>query len=512
MVYFRRLGPSIVSVSVAMIILTAMAVTFVVHSDRLSAAQMFDAVWPVILTSSIAMVLVMSRLYQSLSDMMEILAAKERDAKYAASHDVLTGLGNSSLLADRVEQSLRHMKRDGGTGALLMLDLDGFKQINDAFGHKTGDDLIKEIAHRLLLRLREVDTVARIGGDEFAIWLSNVPNVAGVGTVCRAILEDVSEVCPLADQQVYIGVSIGAVLSSPNDSVSELLRSADIAMYEAKEDGRGCFKVFTEGMDAEIQRRTLIEQKMRRALESNDNNALEVHFQPLMARDHTIVGIEGLLRWNDPELGSISPAESIPIAEDCGLIGLISKFVIDQACLAARHLPDLQVSINLSASQFHDENLAWRIEDQVKQNGVRCDQFELEITESLLLEHSKICGKTLGQLREAGFRIALDDFGTGYSSLSYLHEFQVDTVKLDRSFIQSAKHDKSIAILSATVALGHAINLRVVAEGIENFEQQNIAFDAGCDVFQGNYYAPPMATTELADFLSKSMRPSTFAA
>ena len=512
MAYFRNLGSSIVSASVAMIVLTAMAVISVVQSDSLSAEQMFDAVWPIILTSSVAVVLVMSLLYQTLSDMMEKLAASERDAKYAALHDVLTGLGNRTLLADRVEQSLRHMKRDGGRGALLMLDLDGFKQINDAFGHKTGDDLIKEIAQRLLWRLREVDTVARVGGYEFAIWLSDVPNASGVGTVCRAILEDVSEVYPLADQEVYVGASIGAVLTSQNDSVSELLRRADIAMYDAKADGRGCFKIFTKGMDEELQRRTLIEQKMLRALERDDGNPLEVHFQPLVTRDQKIVGIEGLLRWNDPELGPISPAESIPIAEDCGLIGKIGEFVIDQACIAARHFPDLQVSINLSASHFHDENLAWRIEDQVKRNGARCDQFELEITESLLLEHSKICGKTLGELRDAGFRIALDDFGTGYSSLSYLHEFQVDSVKLDRSFIQSAKHDKSIAILSATVALGHAINLRVVAEGIENAEQESIALGAGCDVLQGNHYAPPMTTSELSDFISESNRPSTFAA
>lgn len=495
-----------------MIVLTAMAIIFVVQNERLSASQMFEMVWPIVLTSSVAVILVMSLLYQSLSEILAILAESERNAKHAALHDVLTGLGNRTLLADRIEQSLRHINRDGGAGALLMLDLDGFKQVNDAFGHNIGDELIKEIGRRLLSRLREVDTVARIGGDEFAIWLSNVANLSGIETVCQAILEDISEVCSLADQEVYVGVSIGAVQTVENDSVSELLRKADIAMYDAKADGRGCFKIFTKGMDAEVQRRTTIEQKMRLALEDKNSKALQVHFQPLMTKDQAIVGVEGLLRWTDPELGPISPGESIPIAEDCGLIGKISELVIDQACITAEHFPDLQISINLSASQFHDENLAWRLENQVRGNGIRCSQIELEITESLLLEHSNICGKTLGQLRGAGFRIALDDFGTGYSSLSYLHEFQVDTVKLDRSFIQSAKYGKSIAILSATVALGHAINLRVVAEGIENLEQQNIALDAGCDVLQGNYYAPAMAPVELVDFILKSKQSTAFAA
>ncbi|MEP6103408.1 EAL domain-containing protein, partial [Parasphingorhabdus sp.] len=467
---------------------------------------------PILLISSVAVILIMSTLYHSLSEILEVLTESERNAKHAALHDVLTGLGNRTLLADRIEQSLRHMKRDGGAGALLMLDLDGFKQVNDAFGHNVGDQLIKEIARRLLWRLRDVDTVARIGGDEFAIWLSNVPHLSGIKTVCQAILEDVSEVCSLADQEIYVGVSIGAVQATGTDLVSDLLRKADIAMYDAKADGRGCFKIFTKGMDAEVQRRTIIEKKMRQALENKDCQALQVHFQPLMNRGQEIVGVEGLLRWTDPELGPISPAESIPIAEDCGLIGKLTALVVDQACITAVHFPDLQISINLSASQFHDENLALRLEKQVRGNGIRCSQIELEITESLLLEHSQICGRTLGQLRGAGFGIALDDFGTGYSSLSYLHEFQVDTVKLDRSFIQSAKYGKSIAILSATIALGHAINLRVVAEGIENLEQQNIALDAGCDVFQGNFFAPPMAPVELVDFILTSKKGQASAA
>lgn len=508
----RKLVPLIVSATVAMIVLTAMAITFVVQSDHLSPVQMFDAIWPIILCSSVAVILVMSMLYQSLQEMLEKLAASERDAKHTSLHDAWTGLANRTLLADRIEQSLRQMTRDGGQGALLILDLDGFKQINDAFGHKTGDDLIKEIANRLVRRLREVDTVARIGGDEFAIWLSEVSSNTGLQTVCRDILGDVAEVCPIANQMIYIKTSIGAIHASAGDTVSELLRKADIAMYDAKAEGRGCFKIYTRKMDSEVQRRTLIEKKMRHALENADDDLLEIHFQPLITRDQTILAVEGLLRWNDPELGSISPAESIPIAEDCGMIGKISEFVIDQACMAALRFPDLQISVNLSASQFHEENLAWRIKDQVIQNGARCEQFELEITESVFLNHSKECGKILGQLREAGFRIALDNFGTGYASLKYLHEFQFDTVKLDRSFIQSAKLEKSIAIWRAIVELAHANNLRVVAEGIENSEQYDIAFDAGCDVFQGKHHAPPMATTELTDFILGSKRSSKYAA
>jgi diguanylate cyclase (GGDEF)-like protein len=506
--FAKKLSSQLTMASLAMIALATVAATFVVKSGQMSVGEIFQFLWPIFLTSAVVILLIMTLLYHDISKILESLEAREKVAKQASLQDPLTGLSNRTLLVDRIEQSLRHMKREGGRGALLMIDLDGFKQINDSFGHTTGDELIKEVGQRLLWRLREVDTVARIGGDEFAIWLSDVPCTDGVETVCRAILKDLTEVCPIADQQVYVSASIGAIHASASDDVGDLFRKVDIAMYDAKADGRGCHKVFTDGMDAEVKRRSLIEQKLRHTLESENGEALAVHFQPLINRDQSILGVELFLRWDDPEIGTISPAEVIPIAEDCGLIDKVSQFVIDQACSAAKRFPDLQISVNLSPSQFRDENLAWRIADQVQRNGVRCEQIELEITELLLLEHNKICGQTLKQLREAGFRIALDDFGTGYSSLSHLHEFEVDTVKLDGAFMQSAKRDKSVAILRATVGLGHAINLRVVAEGIENPEQEQIALNAGCDLFQGNHYAPPMAARDLVEWVQKYQRPA----
>ncbi|MEH6792462.1 putative bifunctional diguanylate cyclase/phosphodiesterase [Parasphingorhabdus sp.] len=512
MTYAKKLVSQVATAALTMIALATVAAVFVSGTSQAPVGETFQFLLPIFISFAVVILLIMTLLYCELSKILEGLAAREEAATQVSLHDPLTGLSNKTLLVDRIEQSLRHMKREGGHGALLMIDLDGFKQINDAFGHTSGDELIKEVAQRLLWRLREVDTVARLGGDEFAVWLSDVPTSDGVETVCRAILSDLIEVCPIADQQIYVSASIGAIHASASDAVGDLLRKADFAMYDAKADGRNCHKIFTDGMDAEVKRRGLIKQKLRHTLESENGAALAVQFQPLIKRDYSILGVELFLRWDDAELGIISPAEVIPIAEDCGLIDKVSQFVIDQACSAAKRFPDLQISVNLSPSQFRDENLAWRISEQVKRNGVKCGQIELEITELLLLAHNQICGQTLRQLREAGFRIALDDFGTGYSSLSHLHEFEVDTVKLDRAFIQSAKRDKSLAILRSTVQLGHAINLRVVAEGIENAEQENIAWNAGCDLCQGNHYAPPMAASALVNFVQNNKRFSSLVA
>lgn len=485
--YSRKIGPPVVSAAVATLALTNFATVSIIR-DGGAHSGLFSSIWPILLTSGVAVILVMSFLYRSLVEMVQELEGREAAAQHQALHDPLTGLSNRALLEDRLGQALTRCRRDGEKVALLMLDLDRFKQVNDTLGHHAGDQLVQQVGERLSGLLREVDTVARIGGDEFAVVLANPRGEADVRRLCERVIGVIHRPFVIGDREVRVGVSIGAVFAHKEmTEASELLRKADITMYKAKAAGRDCFRIFTDAMDADVQRRDSIEGSLRSALRGGDR--LDLFFQPLVRPGGRLFGVEGLLRFTDPVLGELTPGEVIPVAEECGLIADLGRLAFRDACRAARRWPELVIAVNLSPVQFREGGFPTDLRRIAHEEGVACEQIELEITESLLIEHGALCGAAIQQLRQDGFRVALDDFGTGYSSLSYLRRFPVDKIKLHRSFLDAAHRDQSVAIMRAAVTLGHALGLQVVAEGISCADEEQIAREAGCDGLQGYFYS-----------------------
>jgi diguanylate cyclase (GGDEF)-like protein len=499
--YSRKIGPPIVSAAVATLVLTNFATVSIVRDGAIRGIDLFGAIWPIALTSAVAVVLVMSFLYRSLVELVMELEEREAAAQHLALHDQLTSLANRALLEDRLGQALTRYRRTGEQVALLMLDLDRFKQVNDTLGHNAGDRLVQEVGERLRSLVRETDTVARIGGDEFAIVQVSPKGEADIRRLCERIIDIIREPFIIGDREARVGVSIGAVFATSEVSeASELLRKADITMYRAKAAGRDCFRIFTEAMDADVQRRDQIESSLRAEL--RDGSGLHLHFQPIMSGAGEAVGLEGLLRWDHPTLGALPPGEVIPIAEECGVIDDIGLIAFREACRAARRWPGLAVAVNLSPVQFRAPTLPGTLRRIAHEEQVDPGQLELEITEGLFIEHGTLCAQAMHQLRRDGFRIVLDDFGTGYSSLSCLRTFPIDKIKLDRSFIDLAERDQSVAIIRAAVTLGHAMNLKVVAEGISCAQEEQIALEAGCDAFQGYHYAPAMPPAEIETWLA----------
>lgn len=512
MVTSRRVGTPIVSAAVATLVLTNFAMVTLASRAGGADGELFSAVWPIALTSTVAVVLVMSLLFRSILSLVEELEGREADAKHQALHDRLTGLANRALLEDRLDQALHRYRRSGEQVALLMLDLDHFKQVNDTLGHPAGDELVRQVGTRLRELLRDTDTVARIGGDEFAILQDRPKGEADVRRLCERVIATIREPFQIGQREARVGVSIGAVLAGEGaPSPTELLRQADITMYRAKAAGRDCYRFFTEAMDADVQRRDQIEAGLRADLAAGDGPLL--HFQPIVDQRGTVIGLEGLMRWSRSALGNISPAEIVPIAEEAGLMEALGRRMMIDACAVAKRWPDLTVAVNLSPIQFRDEQFAANLKQLVESQGVACGQIELEITESLIIDHGRLCDPAIEHLRASGFRICLDDFGTGYSSLNCLRRFGIDKIKLDHSFIDAAAHDQSIAMMRAAVTLGHAMDLEVVAEGICTSDEERIAREAGCDAFQGYLYARPMAPDQLdAYFAAQAERPASEAA
>jgi diguanylate cyclase (GGDEF)-like protein len=491
---------------VATLVLTNFATVSILRDDASSRFELFSTIWPIALTSAVAVILVMSFLYRSIVDLVVELEAREASAQHQALHDQLTGLANRALLEDRLSQALNRYRRSGEQVALLMLDLDRFKQVNDTLGHNAGDKLVQEVGDRLRSLLRETDTVARIGGDEFAIVQVSPKGEADVRRLCERIIAIIRKPFMIGEREARVGVSIGAVFATKDVAeASELLRKADITMYRAKAAGRDCFRIFTEAMDADVQRRDQIESSLRTQLREGDG--IDLHFQPIMGSKGKVAGLEGLVRWDHPSLGAIHPHELIPIAEECAVIDELGQHVFRNACRAAKLWPRLSVAVNLSPMQFRMPRFAAGLRAIAEEEGVAPSQLELEITESLFIEHGTLCGQTLQELRRDGFRIVLDDFGTGYSSLSCLRRFPVDKIKLDRSFIDLAARDQSLAIIRAAVTLGHAMGLQVVAEGISCREEEQIALEAGCDALQGHLYSAALPVGQVAAFLAATEGP-----
>jgi len=440
----------------------------------------------------------MSKLEATVAD----LRASEAHAQHLAFHDVLTGLPNRALFDDRLDQAIARARR-GEKLALLMIDLDRFKHVNDTLGHHAGDNLIREFAGRLSGLLRPSDTVARLGGDEFAVVLTDVKGKDGVNALCTRILEAVRRPFDLLGTQVFVGVSIGVVFA-PEAGLDriDLMRKADIALYRAKNEGRDCHRLFEASMDETVKRRATIEEELREALATGEG--LKVHYQPqVAAAGHPVIGLEALVRWEHPSRGLISPDQFIPIAEETGLIMPLGELVLRQSCAVSRRWPDLFVAINLSPAQFRSTLFAERVIQIVRESGADPRNIELEVTEGVLLGDS-LTRETLKKLRGAGFRIALDDFGSGHSSLSYLRQYEVDKIKIDRSFVQHLGHAAdadSAAIIRAITTLGRTIGLTVTAEGVETEDQRQFLAGSGCNELQGYLFARALPEDRIADLL-----------
>jgi len=435
------------------------------------------------------------------------LKAREAQAHHLAFHDALTKLPNRAFFNTVADQMIA-ASAGGDVWAILLLDLDRFKQVNDTLGHLGGDLLIEQVAVRLQALVGPADLVARLGGDEFAILLSDRETEDEIADIARAMVAAIRQPFEVLGTNVFVGASVGlACHPACRGDRSELMRMADIAMYQVKAQGRDGFLFFNETMDASIRLRREIEADLREAIASG--SGLAVHYQPQMdARGSRITGFEALLRWHHPRRGWLSPQAFVPIAEETGLIHQLGRWVLQQACSVARAWPDLSVAVNFSPVQFRNRSLVAEVMAVVAASGARPQQIEIEVTETILLDNDDIIRNTLSALREAGFRIALDDFGTGYSSLSYLREFEVDKLKIDRSFTSRiGEANDATAIIDAVVRLGHAMGLSVTAEGVETSEQQAFLEAAGCNELQGFLFSaavPEAALPELVRAVPRS--------
>lgn len=432
--------------------------------------------------------------------------AHARQVEYLAFHDGLTGLPNRSLFSKLLAQSIAYASRYNKRLAVLFLDLDRFKQINDTLGHEAGDDLLKEVATRLKSALRESDIVARMGGDEFVAILPEMEDDSYSTVVAKKILAAVAQPFTLVGQEFRITVSIGISIY-PHDGLDEqtLTKNADVAMYQAKQEGKNNYQFYSDKMNANSLERLALESGLRHALE---NNEFELHYQAKRdTQSGQITGMEALLRWQHKDLGTVAPLKFIPVAEESGLIVPIGKWVLRTACeqnvqWQKQGLPPLSIAVNLTERQFLDENLIRDLTKILKETKMAPDLLELEITESLLMHD---VNKTLGiltQLKNMGVLIAIDDFGTGYSSLATLKQFPLNTIKIDRSFIRDvAKSPGDKALTEAIIAMGRALSLTVVAQGVETKAQADYLRRKDCDEFQGFYFYKPVPASEVPDLL-----------
>jgi diguanylate cyclase (GGDEF)-like protein len=434
-------------------------------------------------------------------------AAATRQLGHLALHDALTGLPNRALFRERLEQALARSRRAGDMVAALCLDLDRFKEVNDALGHPAGDRLLQEMAARLSRCVRETDTVARLGGDEFAILQVGIEQPRGAHALAQRLIEVLAEPFDLGEHRTVGGASIGVAVA-PNDggTADLLLKNADIALYRAKADGRGAARFFEAEMEARLQARHLLERDLRRGLA---DGRFELHYQPQVepVRGRT-VGFEALLRWRDPERGMVPPAEFIPLAEEIGLILPLGEWALRRACPEAAAWPaPLRVAVNLSPVQFRHDDLAGVVATALRDAGLTPDRLELEITESIVLHETEATLATLAHLKALGVRISMDDFGTGYSSLSYLRRFPFDKLKIDRSFVQALGGQESdAAIVRAIIGLGRSLGMTTTAKGVETREQLARLRAEGCDEVQGYYFSRPQPAEAIASMIRRDGR------
>lgn len=437
-------------------------------------------------------------LLRRLRRVSSLVQQSQDQAQYLAFHDTLTGLPNRALFEDRLKHALVTVRRDKRKIALLYLDLDRFKNVNDTLGHSAGDELVRQTATRLQSCLRDVDTVARLGGDEFAIILTDIRGGGIAEDLCKRLLHKLSQPFSLLDDQVFVGASIGLALA-PEFGIepADLMRKADIALYEAKKNGRGRYEIFAGDMDDLLLRKRLIESELRLAL-VNDSQ-IKLLYQPIYAADcSTILGAEALIRWEHPVHGALSPQHFITIAEERGMIGQLGDWVLREATRFAATTDLPWVAVNVSPLQLRDEGFTAHVLGILAETGLPPQRLEIEITEGVLLENSDVSKSVLASLRAAGIRIALDDFGTGYSSINYLRRYAIDKLKVDRSFVRLlGDSQESVAIVKALVDLASAMKVQVTAEGVETAEQRDLLIGMGCNELQGFLFSPPLAAAAM---------------
>jgi len=425
---------------------------------------------------------------------------------HSAQHDVLTNLPNRMLLNDRISQSIALARRYDRPIALIFLDLDHFKYINDSLGHDIGDSLLQCISKRLLASVRASDTVSRQGGDEFVILLSEITCPEHAATSANKILLSLSAPCSIGGHDLHINGSIGiSVYPEDGEDAETLIKNADMAMYHAKERGRNNFQFFKAEMNLKAVERQSLEGSLRRALEREE---FLLHYQPKVNLDTgEITGVEALIRWQQPDRGLVPPSQFVPIAEDCGLIVSIGRWVLREACRQARAwqnagLPPLPIAVNVSAVEFRDEGFVKGIRTILAETGLAARYLELELTEGVLMADAESTASVLQELKMMGVHLAVDDFGTGYSSLSYLRQFPIDVLKIDQSFVQAITSDPDdSSIVSAIINMGKSLKHLVIAEGIETQEQKAYLQTQRCAEGQGYLFSRPLAAAQFAHLL-----------
>ena len=446
------------------------------------------------------------RLKEEIADREELQAR----SRYLAYHDSLTGLGNRLLFKEQLDEALKDVSVTPHPLAVLFLDLDGFKAVNDTLGHSVGDLLLKCIATKLRDLLPSTDRIARLGGDELAILQMSSPQPTSSTQLAERIIDIVGQPHNIDGHEATVGASVGITIARPGEmSTESLLKSADLAMYSAKSEGRGTFRIFDPQMDAIVQTRRSLERDMRTSLAQG---GFELYYQPLInLQTKRVTAFEALMRWHHKERGAVPPSEFIPVAEDMGLIVQLGEWALRRACMEAMEWPDdIRVSVNLSSLQFAKGSLVSTVVSALASSGLPATRLELEITESVLLEKSDRNIAILNQLRELGVRISMDDFGTGYSSIGYLRSFPFDKIKIDQSFVRDLLVDEgSLAIVRAIAGLGVSFGMTTTAEGVETEEQMRCLNLEGCVEVQGYLYSKPVPTSEIADVLAKLQQYST---
>jgi diguanylate cyclase (GGDEF)-like protein len=435
----------------------------------------------------------------------------EDQLRFIATHDPLTELPNRSMFNERLRHALNQSTRYTRGLAVMFIDIDRFKVVNDSLGHSAGDRLLQDCAKRLTECLRESDIVARLGGDEFVVMIENFTGPRDAIAVAQKVLVALAKPFFVDGQEFLMSASIG-ISTFPDDGadVETLVKNADIAMYRAKDQGRNNYQFYSAQMNKHTFERLAMESSLRRAVERNE---FLLHYQPkLDLRTGAIAGVEALVRWKHPDWGMVAPAQFIPLAEETGLIVQIGEWVLKTACEQSRQwrdqgIPGVRVAVNLSARQFAQKSLLQDVARIIAESGLTPECLELEITESMVMQNPEHARETLQKLKAMGISLSMDDFGTGYSSLAYLKKFPIDCVKIDRSFIKDIPVDADdMAITKGVIALGHSLRLKVVAEGVETKEQQEFLQANDCDEMQGFLFSKPLPTEEITTLLKNHVQ------
>jgi diguanylate cyclase (GGDEF)-like protein len=435
-------------------------------------------------------------------DITEVRKADER-IMYMALHDALTGLPNRVMFKTRTDEALAAIRSGGGGFAVMCLDLDNFKDVNDTLGHPAGDRLLCEVTTRIQSVVRRSDVVVRLGGDEFAIVVCPVDDETGVASLAARLVEVIGVPYDIDGQMVFIGTSIG-IATAPADGTTPdtLMKNADLALYRAKNDGRGRYAFFDPSMEQHLADRRRVEIELRNALVQGE---LELFYQPIVrVAGRRVIGFEALIRWRHPTLGIISPAEFIPIAEENGFIIPIGRWALNTACLEASRWPGaLRVAVNLSSLQFRSGNLVETVAIALKTSGLPPSSLELEITESTMMQDTEATLVIINEIKAFGVRIAMDDFGTGYSSLAYLQRFPFDKVKIDRAFVRDSGQTTNLAIIRAVVSIAGNMGIETTAEGVETEEQFARVAAEGCNEVQGYLFSRPRPRSEITAMIAE---------